>query len=216
MARDKREIGMAAKYKLHGRPGSGSFAVQVALEEIGAPYERIWVGRDEAALAAYRAAIPTGRVPALELPDGAVIFESAAMLIHLAHTHAPSALAPPPGTSAHAAFLQWMVFLSANVYESALRVYYPARYSARGEADAEAIREQAATDFFAHLDLVSRRLAPFILGGDYSIADAYLYMLASWYPDKPELGLRLPALQAHAQRLAGRPAIAKAEADHAA
>jgi GST-like protein len=207
---------MTAKYKLYGWQGSGSFAVQVALEEIGAPYERIWVGRDEAALAAYRATVPTGRVPALELPDGSVIFESAAMLIHLAHTHAPSALAPPPGTSAHAVFLQWMVFLAANVYESALRVYYPARYSARGEADAEAIRQQATMDFYAHLDLASRRLAPFILGGDYSIADAYLYMLASWYPDKPGLGLRLPALQAHAQRLADRPAIAKVEADHAA
>jgi glutathione S-transferase len=95
-------------------------------------------------------------------------------------------------------------------------VYYSARYSARGEADAEAIREQATADFRAQLELASRRLAPFILGSDYSIADAYLYMLASWYPDKPALWSRLPALQAHAKGLAGRPAIAKAEADHAA
>src|ERR1700704_3872821 len=129
-------------YKLYGRPGSGSLAVQIALEEIGISYERIWVGSDTADVALFRATNPTGRVPALVLPDGAVMFESAAMLIHLALNHPLSALAPRPAGSAHAAFLQWMVFLSANLYEAALRVYYPARYSARGDADADAIRKQ--------------------------------------------------------------------------
>ena len=40
------DVAMTAIYKLYGRPGSGSLAVQVALEEIGAQYERIWVGRE--------------------------------------------------------------------------------------------------------------------------------------------------------------------------
>src|SRR5271170_4777073 len=105
-------------YTLYGRPGSGSMAVQVALEEMGAPYERVWVGRDEADVARFRATNPTGRVPALMLPDGSIMFESAAMLIYLAQRDAPSSLAPSPGTRGHAAFLQWMVFLSANVYEA--------------------------------------------------------------------------------------------------
>src|SRR5271169_3558927 len=74
-------------YTLYGRPGSGSLAVQVALEEMAAPYERIWVGREEADVARFRATNPTGRVPALVLPDGTVMFESAAMLIHLGLTH---------------------------------------------------------------------------------------------------------------------------------
>ena len=57
-------------YKLYGRPGSGSHAVQVALEEAGAAYERIWVGREAAEVERFRAINPTGRVPALVLPDG--------------------------------------------------------------------------------------------------------------------------------------------------
>src|SRR5258708_32032604 len=142
---------MTANYKLYGQPGSGSLAVQVALEEIGAPYERIWVTNDAADMARLRAVNPTGKVPALVLPDGTAMFESAAMLVHLALSHPQSALAPPPGTSRHALFLQWMVFLSANVYEEALRIYYSSRYSTRGEADAEAIRGQATDDFCTHL-----------------------------------------------------------------
>jgi len=203
-------------YKLYGWVGSGSFAVQVALEEIGVPYERIWVGREPDAMAQYRQLNPTGRVPALGLPDGRVMFESAAILIHLALAHPEARLAPPPGTSAHARFLQWMVYLSANAYESVLRIFYSERFSTRGAADAEAIREKGTADFLANLALVDASLAPYVLGADYSIADAYLYMLASWNPgDKAQLYARLPRLEALCSRVAARPAIVKVEADHA-
>jgi len=207
---------MTAQYKLYGRPGSGSFAVQVALEEIGAPYERIWVGREAADVAQFRATNPTGRVPALVLPDGTTVFESAAMLIHLALGHPQSALAPPSGTGRHAVFLQWMVFLSANVYEAALRIYYSARYSTRGQADADVVRKQGIEDFCTHLALISQALRPFVLGREYSIADTYLYMLVTWYPgERSELYARVPQLEAHAKLIAARPAVVKVEADHA-
>jgi GST-like protein len=208
---------MTAMYKLYGRPGSGSLAVQVALEEVGVSYERIWVGADAEDVARFRTTNPTGRVPALMLPDGTVIFESAAMLIHLSLAYPQAALAPQVGTARHAAFLQWMVFLSANVYESVLRVYYPARYSTRGDADAEAIRAQGTADFCSHLTLISQGLSPYVLGGNFSIADIYLYMLASWYPgEKSDLYRRLPKLEAQAKIVSARPAVAKVEADHAA
>jgi glutathione S-transferase len=55
-----------------------------------------------------------------------------------------------------------------------------------------------------------------VLGPEYSIADVYLYMLVSWYPDRDELAMRLPALGAHGDLVRARPAVAKVEADHAA
>ena len=206
---------MTAMYKLYGRPGSGSLAVQIALEEIGTSYDRIWVGSEAADVAQFRATNPTGRVPALMLPDGTVMFESAAMLIHLSLSHPQAALAPQPGTHRHAAFLQWMVFLSANVYEAVLRMYYSARYSTRGEVDAAAIRDKGTADFCTHLALISQSLGPYVLGGSFSVADVYLYMLASWYSgDKTELYRRLPKLEAHAKIISARPEVIKVEADH--
>lgn len=203
-------------YKLYGRQGSGSLAVQIALEEIAVPYERLWITKDAADVAKFRKINPTGKVPALGLPDGTVMFESAAILIHLALEHPKAELAPPPGTSQHALFLQWMTFLSANAYEAALRIYYADRYSARGETDAEPIRERATRDFLAHVELISQSLNPYVLGTRYSIADVYLYMLAGWYPaGAAELYSRLPSLGAHAKKLSVRPAVSKVEADHA-
>jgi len=203
------------QYKLYGREGSGSFAVQVALEEIGVPFERIWIAKEPAAVARFREINPTGKVPALALPDGTLMFESAAILVHLSLVHPDAGLAPPPGTSEHALFLQWMTFMSANAYEAALRMYYSDRYSTRGVLDAEPIREQGSRDFLAHLELISRSLKPHVLGARYSIADVYLYMLASWYPaGKEALYAQLPALKLHAQMLSLRPAVSKVEADH--
>jgi glutathione S-transferase len=206
---------MKKSFTLYGRPGSGSLAVQMALEELAAPYERVWVGSEAADVERFRKINPTGKVPALELPDGTVMFESAAMLIHLALANPEAKLAPQPGTVLHATFLQWMSFMSANIYEAALRFFYSSRYSSRGEADAAAVREQGAADYGSHLAFIGRALNPYVLGGDYSLADTYLYMLASWFPEKDALFARVPALGAHATRVSARPPVAKVEADHA-
>lgn len=190
--------------------------MQVALEEIGVAHELIWVGREPGEIENYRKVNPTGKVPALVLPDGTLMFESAAMLIHLAQTHPKSRLAPASGTTEFALFLQWMVFLSANVYESVLRMYYASRYSIHGEADAAAVRQQGIVDFEAHLAIISRSLKPYVLGRDYSIADIYLYMLAAWYVgERSELFASLPSLGAHAKLIQARPLVAKVEAEHA-
>jgi glutathione S-transferase len=204
------------QYTLYGRQSSGSLAVQVALEELGVPYERIWVSREPADVERLKKLNSTGKVPALILPDGTVMFESAAMLLHLSLQFPQQGLAPAANEAAHATFLQWMVFLSANVYEAALRMYYPARYSSRGEADAAAVQQQGAADFMAHLGLISQSLKPYVLGSRYSIADVYLYMLGTWFQgDRQELYGRLPALGSHAKLLLQRPAVVKVEADHA-
>lgn len=207
---------MQKSYTLYGRPGSGSLAVQMALEEAGVPYERLWVGQEPAQIERFREINPTGKVPALVLPDGTPIFESAAVLIHLALALPQANLAPRPGTTRHAQFLQWMVFLSANLYEAVLRIYYAARFSSRGEVDVEVIRQQGMFDYLNYARLISRNLHPYLLGEEYSIADAYLYMLAGWYPEQGELHAQLPPLEVHAGLVRARPAVAKVAADHAA
>jgi glutathione S-transferase len=202
-------------YTIYGRPGSGSVAPQMLLEELGQAYSVVWVGKDEAAIQDYGRICPTRKVPALVLPDGTVMIESAAMLIHLTTVHGEKKLAPPPGTSEHARFLQWMVFLSANLYESALRAYYSARYSADGEADAPAIHKQAILDFDRHAGVMEAALSPFLLGAEASAADMYLYMLGTWYPPGTDaLAAKFPKIGVLMKAVAARPAVAKVMAEN--
>ncbi len=203
-------------YRLYGRANAGSLAVQIVLEEIGAPYELRWVGKTPAELETLRRINPAGKVPALVLPDGTAVFESAAILIHLTDAHPAADLAPVAGSTAHARFLQWMLFLSSNVYEAALRISYPERYSTAGTAAADQIKAQALEDYARQLELIHGALSPYVLGEKLSAADPYLYMLAGWYPDDAgALGSRLPKLAQHAALLRRRPATRKAEQDHA-
>lgn len=204
-----------SQYRLYGRRGAGSLAPQMLLEEIGAAYELVWVSKAPAEIEAFRRISPAAKIPALMLQDGTMVSESAAILIHLTNAHPVAGLAPIAGSSAHAHFLQWMVFLSANAYEAALRVAHPDRYSADGEAAAAQIKTQALVDWTGHLEIVHATLSPYLLGAKLSAADIYLYMLTSWYPlDDSALASRLPKVRQHAELLRHRPATRKAEKDH--
>ncbi len=204
----------SASYRLYGRPGTGSDFVRMLLEEIAAPYEFITVGTERADTEAYRALALTDKVPALVLPQGGAIFESAAIGIHLAAAHPGAHLAPLAGTADHARFLQWTVYLSANLYECARRIYYPNRYSRDGERAAEGIKQQATGDFSEILSLIVPALSPYLLGKNISAADYYLYVVGGWYPDgRKPLHARWPSLARHTALVAERAAVRKVEAD---
>ena len=203
-------------YTLYARAGAGSLAPQILLEEIGAPHELIWIGKSPAEREDFRRLNPPGTIPLLVLPDGTAVFESAAILLYLTQAHPAADLAPAVGSSAHARFLQWMVFLSANVYETALRYHYPERYTTAASSAAAAIKAQALTDYGRHLQLIHGALSPFVLGTKFTSVDPYLYMLVGWYPGgAAALAGRLPKLVQHAELLGRRPATRKADEDHA-
>lgn len=200
----------AGKYKLYGRPGSGSDIPQMLLEEIGAPYELVRISRDKADIEAYRRFAGTDKVPALTLPTGDTLFESAAMCIHLASLDPAGRLAPPSGSPQYARFLQWMVYLAANLYECARRIYYPAAYG--GEGGGEYVRQKAIRDFPELLGPIVPALRPYVLG-ELSAADFYLYVLAGWLPEGREpVHSRWPVLVRHTKLLAERPSVRKVEA----
>jgi glutathione S-transferase len=190
--------------------------VQIVLEEIGAPYQLMWIGTGAEELERYRGINPAAKIPALRLPNGTTVSESAAIVLHLTQAHPTAGLAPAFGSPAHALFLQWMVYLSANIYEAALRYYYPERYSTAGLSAVEGIKAQALDDYGRHLARVHEALNPYVLGEDFTAADPYLYMLASWYPGgAAALAPRLPKLARHADLVSERSATRKAEEAHA-
>lgn len=198
-------------YTLYWRADSGAFAPHAALEEAGAPYllHHIDTGKGEHRTPEYLALNPRGQVPTLRLPDGTMISESAAMVLHIADAHPATGLLPPPGDSARAQAYRWLFFCVANIYEAVLRSYYSDRYTddAGGRDGVRAAAARQMRDSFA---IVERALdpGPYLLGGRYSVADLYLVMLAVWDSAANGVG-GCPRIQALCARVRERPAVAR-------
>lgn len=204
-------------YRLYWCPRTASQAPMAALEEIGGRYqaELTDIKRQQHRSADYLRINPTGLVPTLVTPEGATLFESAAILIHLGDRHAEANLAPPPDHVLRPAYLQWMVFMAGTISTAYKRFHYPHRFST-GEPDADAIRASAVEHLFEAWRIFDDALAgrAWTLGDRFSACDIYMQMFASWFRDPEELYSRFTNIARIAAATAARPAVARAIKRH--
>src|SRR5450759_2871029 len=123
-------------YQLYYYPGNANLAPHILLEEIGADYELVLVDRNknEHKSPAYLKLNPAGRIPVLVDGD-LVLYEAAAICLHLADRHAAAGLAPALGSTERAELYKWLVYLTNTVQAELLLYFYPERLaddSARG------------------------------------------------------------------------------------
>jgi glutathione S-transferase len=192
-------------------------AVEAMLSFLDVPYRVIDVDRDaERRYPDWFVAInPMAQVPVLELPDGNVMTESAAMMIHLADSFPEAQLAPELSSSLRPQFLRWMLYLATTVYMSDLRLYYPAHYTEDANG-VTAIRAAASRQMAREWDIYAAALGkgPFILGLEMSAVDIYAAMLTTWSDDVPGLFAKHPNLKAMHDAVAAVPRIATVWARH--
>ncbi len=191
-------------YRLYNRVGSGGFVAEAALALADASYELEELDSKPGTPLpdSFRTTNPWRQVPTLVLPDGSTLTETAAILIHIAACFPDKGLAPPPGTSEHAAFLRWMVFTNVNVYEAVLRRSYPSRYTTDPNS-IEATQEAAIARMGDALTVLENAIetGPFLLGETMSVADIYIAMLFVWFRgtiDAPRLTALTEGVRRHA------------------
>ncbi len=189
-------------YLLYSHDGSGGFIAEAALVKSGADFEIAIVDteKDEHMRPDFVALNPLHQVPALVLPSGEVMTESAAITIYLASIFPSRGLSPEVGSPGHAAFLRWMVFMSVNLYEACLRSFYPQRYTSDPEC-APAVQAAGESHVRRSLAVMEDALGEekFITGADMSMADVYLAMLMAWAEEKtrfPKLNTIVDAVAA--------------------
>lgn len=184
-------------YTLYARNGAGSLAVEALLAACGADYKVIVLNRkpDGSFEDFFHAINPKAEVPTLVLPDGSVMTESAAMMIHICEQYPAAGLAPAPGAPGRAQFLRWQVYLAAALYGSDLRLFYPHRFTTDA-AGAEGVKARAAETMMQEFAIYADALGEgtFMLGR-LSALDIYAAMLCSWAPDVGELFAKHPNLK---------------------
>jgi glutathione S-transferase len=188
-------------------------APHIVLEEIGQPFELVLVDRtqDEHKSADYLRLNPNGLIPVLVDGD-MVLYETAAICLHLADTHPASGMAPALATPKRAEFYKWLMWLT-NTLQAALIVYfYPERWVDAGNAPgAKQVQIHAELKIGILLEQLESQLqsseGPWLLGSQFTILDPYAFMLCRWTRGFTKPAREWPLLGQYLQRMLARPAI---------
>ena len=192
------ELGMAQNdsYKLLAHPGTGAAIVEACLTLAGLPfviedvdYEALGPGSAETE------ENPLGQVPTLLLPDGSVMTESLAMVLHI-HDCAPEAgLLPASDDTMRPMFLRWLVFMVAAIYPTFTFGDDPSRWvgdgagqkmlKARTDASREGMWRQVEEAVVGQ---------PWFLGEGFSALDVYVTMMTQWEPRRAWFAAHCPKI----------------------
>lgn len=204
-------------YTLYWEAMSGAIAPQAMFEEMGVAYRKVAVDmeRGEHRNSKYLEINPTGQVPALKLPDGTVIGESAAMVLLLGERHPNSKLVPVVGDTARPVFLRWLFFMAASVYMTFVRSNHPERFTMDRSA-IEPVRLAALCDIERYFDILNDAISgdPYFLPHGFSALDIYLTMLTVWHPDLDELFRRCPKVGTLCRAVEGRASYSRVMTEH--
>jgi glutathione S-transferase len=199
--------------QLHYAPGNASMTPHFLLEELGVPFELKRVDRDNGAhkSPAYLKMNPNGLIPVLVDGD-LVLYETAAIVLHLVDSHPAAGLAPPLGTAERAQFYKWLVWLAASLQPQFSLYFYSDRYVAPGNASG-AVEVKAATEkrIEGLMDQIDAQLAshggPWLMGERFSALDPYALMLCRWTRNAHRPARTLPHIGPFLQRVLARPAV---------
>jgi len=201
-------------YQLYYYPGNANLAPHILLEEIGAAHELVLVDRskNQQKDPEYLKLNPAGRIPVLVEGD-LVLYESAAICLHLADRHAGANLAPALGSDERAQFYKWLAYLTNTVQAELLLYFYPERLADDAAAAAQ-IKAHAERRTGEMLDLIEAALAagggPFLLGAEYRAVDPYLLMLCRWTRGMRHPARKRPHLGRFLDTVMARPATQRA------
>jgi glutathione S-transferase len=137
-----------------------------------------------------------------------VLYETAAIALHLCDRHPESGLAPPVGTDERAHFYKWMMHLTNTVQPAFLSYFYPDRYVGAATA-APLVKARAEERLDGMFDVIADELGkrPWLLGDRFSAGDLFLMLVIRWGRGMARPPRAIPALGALAERVLARPAV---------
>jgi glutathione S-transferase len=193
--------------KLYFSPEACSLSPHIVLNELGLPFATAKVdmktkktadGRD------FTTINPKGYVPALELDNGEVLSEGPAIVQYLADLKPEKKLAPPNGTIERTRLQEWLNFITSELHKT-----YSPLFNADMPEAAKAIFKDKLEQRYA---FVAKALdkQDYLLGAQFTVADAYLFVVTRWARHFDIDVAQWPALARFMERVGGRVAVKNA------
>lgn len=199
-------------YTLYGFKGSGSAAVEMGLRVAGVEHRVVSAASWEpsSAIEELRQVNPLVQIPTLVLPDGSVMTESAAILIHLGLAAKPGLLLPA-SEAARAQAIRGLVYIPANCYSCITILDYPERFTtARDKESLEAVRAGTRERLHKHWDIFADtfQASPFLNGEAPGALDFLAVVVSRWSGARKHLEEHRPAFSALLRRIESHPSVA--------
>jgi glutathione S-transferase len=190
--------------KLYYMKGACSLASYISLKEAGIKFEAVEINhktrktRDGEDLDAINT---KGYVPVLKLDNGEILTENVAVLDYVADLNPAAKLAPPAGTLDRYRLLELLAYINSEIHKNFSPLFNP--------SNGEDIKNLARANLKKRLDWLDNALGSkaFLMGDQFTVADAYLYVVLTW---GRHVGVDLnkwPALKRHNERIGARPHV---------
>ncbi len=193
--------------KLYYSPGACSLSPHIVAREAGLPIELQKVSTKDKTMEGggdYWQVNGKGYVPALQLDDGQLLTEGPAIVQYLADRKPESNLAPKSGTIERYRVQEWLNFITAEIHNGFSPLFRP-----NTPDEYKTISKENLAKRFDWLD---KQLAgkDYLTGKNFTVADAYLFVVVGWTkPTGIDLS-RWPNLAAFHARVAARPKVKEA------
>ena len=193
--------------KLYYSPGACSLSPHIVLLEADLPYDLVKVDLRAKKLENgddYLKVNPKGQVPALALDSGELVTEGPVIVQMLADKVPAKNLAPPRDSAERYKLLEWLNFITGELHKNIGPLFSPVLSD-----DAKAFFKDRAMGKFKYLDgqLAGR---DYLMGKQFTVADAYLFVMLSW-AERLKFDLSgLSNLLAYKDRVAARPKVQEA------
>jgi glutathione S-transferase len=190
--------------KLFILPGACSLAANIALREAGIPFDLVKVSHHTHKTpdgVDFNQINSKGYVPALVLDSGELLTENAALLPYIADLNPAAKLAPPIGTPERYRLSEWLAYINSEIHKAFSPLFAPNA--------SEDMKQYARANLTKRIGWVAEQLGskPYLLGEQFTVADAYLFVVLSW---SGLVGFDLspwPNLKPFQERIAARPHV---------
>ena len=190
--------------KLYYSPGACSLSPHIALLEAGLPYDLVKVDLKAKKLENgddYLKVNPKGQVPALGLDNGELVTEGPVIVQMIADKVSAKNLAPARDSAERYKLQEWLNYITGELHKN-----FGPMFSPMLADDAKTFFKDRVMGKFRDLE---GELAghDFLMGKQFTVADAYLFVMLTW-AERTKLDLSgMPNLLAYKARVAARPKV---------
>jgi glutathione S-transferase len=193
--------------KLYYAPGACSLSPHIVATEAGIPLELVKVDTKTKTIQQdgdFWAVNPKGYVPALELDNGEVLTEGPAIVQYLADQKPALRLAPENGSFERTRVQEVLNYITSEIHKSYSPLFKPDILPV--------VRDERLAYLQRRYSLLEKQLdgRKYLFGEQFTIADAYLFVVTNWARGVKLDLAEFPNIQAFQKRVGSRKSVLQA------